>query len=164
MFSCVILSTLMLYLCGYRYSFSDSLPYRFYRIIPLYPDDNISLHDYVVVNADTISHPTIQTAIERKYIIMNRLLLKEIGAVSGDSIVISGDIVFINETETPLLISHTDGQQRRLTPFPTPLILDKDSYWLISNPIGGFDSRYFGPVSRHSILYRAKPVRFGVSN
>jgi conjugative transfer signal peptidase TraF len=155
---CVIFSPFVFFKYGYRFNLSNSLPYHFFRVLPVSADDIFLTGDYIAVDITKISHPAIQIGIQRDYIKPKYYLVKKIGAVSGDVIVISGDILFINGEETPIFLDRQDSLQRPLTPFPTPVTLARDSYWLISNPNGGFDSRYFGAVDRSSIVYRAFPI------
>ncbi|MDR1483039.1 MAG: hypothetical protein LBI74_10480, partial [Synergistaceae bacterium] len=64
----------------------------------------------------------------------------------------------INDSVTDITVASEDSRGGRLFAYPTPIILPPDCYWLVSDPERGFDSRYFGPVRREAITYRAYPL------
>jgi type IV secretory pathway protease TraF len=82
-------------------------------------------------------------------------MLKEIGAVPGDTVVLRDDFLFVNGESTPMVVSSEDLRGQALHPYPTPLVLSPDCCWLVSIPYRGFDSRYFGPVPTGAITHRA---------
>lgn len=147
-----------LYHQGFRVGLSKSLPYHVYRVSPYVSADNLSVHDYVAVDATRVFSPMIEVGIERHFIHPRIYLGKQIGAVSGDVVEIISHDLFINGQKTDIYVSFQDGQGRPLSSAPSPVTLDADSFWLISAPHGGFDSRYFGPVKRSAIMYRVFPL------
>jgi type IV secretory pathway protease TraF len=64
----------------------------------------------------------------------------------------------VNGLSIPMTVSSEDSRGEELIPYPTPIVLSQDHYWLISAPYRGFDSRYFGPVHGIAFTHRAKPV------
>ena len=158
-FSCVIISLFaFLYIQGYRINLSDSLPYWFFKISDS-SNKPISRGDYVVVDYFLIDdNPVFKMAIDRKYI--GRVpILKQVGAVSGDTILLKDNILYVNgDYYCNMIINSADSKGNPLFPFPTPITLQTNQYFLVSNPDGGFDSRYFGYVPRFSITHIALPV------
>jgi conjugative transfer signal peptidase TraF len=154
----VVLVLLFLYVQGYRINLTDSLPYRIFKIRDV-ADKTISRGDYVVVNYMLIEdNPVIKTAVERKY--LSRIpMVKQVGAVSGDLILMRESRLYINgENVGPMIIQSADSLGNPLSQFPTPVTLEAGQYWLVSNPDRGFDSRYFGWISRDSITHLTHPV------
>jgi conjugative transfer signal peptidase TraF len=160
---CSILCALILVLCifymqGYRINMSNSLPHWIYRIFDL-ADKTITRGDYVVLNNSLIVQSyTMHAGFVKKY--LDRFpLLKQIGAISGDVVLLQDDHIYINGTDFgPMKIMSADSQGTRLSPFHTPVTLQSGQYWLVSNPDGGFDSRYFGQISRDCITHIAYPI------
>jgi type IV secretory pathway protease TraF len=122
----IILALSFLYLRGYRINVSDSLPHWIYRISDI-SDKTISRGDYAVVNYSLITHSSaIKAGLERKY--LGRLpMLKQIGAVSGDVVLLQDDLLYINRLEFgPMIVISTDSHGNPLSPFPTPVALQSD--------------------------------------
>jgi type IV secretory pathway protease TraF len=84
--------------------------------------------------------------------------LKEIGAVPGDIVALRDNLLYVNGRPAPMIISPEDSRGGKLLPYPTPLILPQDCYWLVSVPDEGFDSRYFGPIQRSAFTHKAFQV------
>jgi len=159
LFSCVIMFLVFLgYFSGYRFNITDSSPFYVFRLVPLLPAEEINRHDFVAFRPARIQHDVIPLAIERQYINHRYLMVKEIAGIPGDTILLKSGEIFINGVPKSLAVLTKDSQQRNLSPYPTPLILEDGFYWLISDPERGFDSRYFGPVNRSLLLFRAFPV------
>jgi type IV secretory pathway protease TraF len=85
-------------------------------------------------------------------------MLKQIGAIPGDTVELKDDMLFVNGHAIPMIVSSEDSRGEKLVPYPTPITLSADHYWLISTPYCGFDSRYFGPIHRRAFTHRAKPL------
>jgi conjugative transfer signal peptidase TraF len=154
----IALILLILHIQGYRINLSNSLPDKIYRISKI-TDKPINRGEFVVVDFSMIANnSTINTGLERKY--LDRLpMIKKIGAVPGDVVTLQNSLLYINGKElSPMIILSEDSRSNPLTQFPTPVTLQSDQYWLISNPAGGFDSRYFGWISRDCITHTALPV------
>ena len=146
------------YFSGIRYNTSDSLPYYIFRVVRLSSNDVISRNDYVAFDPTLISNDIIPIAIERQYITHRNLMIKRVAGIPGDNILLNNKEILINNIKESLIVLSSDSHGRFLNEYPTPITLDINSYWLISNPEGGFDSRYFGPVMRELFIYRAFPI------
>jgi type IV secretory pathway protease TraF len=112
----------------------------------------------VLIDLSRFHNPVVELGIRRGYVSRNRKMLKEIGAVPGDAVTLRDDLLFVNGEPKPMVVASADSRGGKLRPYPTPLVLSPDHYWLVSVPDGGFDSRYFGPVPRSAFTHRAKRV------
>ena len=154
----VVICLFFAYIQGYRINLSDSLPHRLYKISKI-TDKPISRNDSAVIDYSMIRHRSaIEAASERKY--LNRIpMIKQVGAIPGDTVTLQDDLIYINGAESgAMVILSADSLGNPLSAYPTPLTLQPEQYWLISNPERGFDSRYFGPVSRDCITHTAYPI------
>lgn len=88
-------------------------------------------------------------------------LVKPIGAVAGDIVEIQPDSILVNGIPLPhsATVSH-DAHGRPLPHMPWGTYhVAVDEFWVFSTHIPtSWDSRYFGPISRASILSAAQPV------
>jgi conjugative transfer signal peptidase TraF len=95
---------------------------------------------------------------ERHYLPLGTQLLKRVAALHGDYVCADGTEVRVNRRTlvTPLT---EDSQHRPLESWRGCFVLRAGQYFLLSttNP-ASFDSRYFGPLERASIVGRAVPV------
>ena len=148
----------LLYALGYRINVSNSLPNLVYKIAQI-TDKPTVRGDYVVVDHSLIANnPAIKTGLERKYL-ERYPMLKQIGAVPGDVVLLRDNILYINGIKHgEMIVLSADSHGLQLSPFPTPVTLQPGQYWLISNPHGGYDSRYFGWINRDCITHTAYPV------
>ena len=143
---------------GYRVNRSASLPFLVYKTTPLIQDSEIKRSDHVIIDLSKTSNPVIRTGVERGYVNLREPMLKQIGAVPGDTVVLKGGFLFVNDETTKMAIASHDSYGGDLYAFPTPITLQPGQYWLVSDPERGFDSRYFGPVNRSAFTHRANPV------
>lgn len=143
---------------GYRVNRSASLPGSVYRLTPIEAGENFVRRDCVAVDLTRFENPVIRQGVERGYVNLREPMLKRIGAVPGDRVTIAGNALRVNDEVTMLTVASADSFGGALSAWPTPLILSPDHYWLVSDPQRGFDSRYFGPVERHSFTHRAVVV------
>ena len=143
---------------GYRVNRSASLPFLVYKITPLVQEFEIEREDYVLINLSKISNPIIDRGVERGYVNLREPMLKQIGAIPGDIVRLVDGLLFVNGVETKITVASNDSDGGELSAWPTPVILQPDQYWLISDPERGFDSRYFGPVSRSTFTHKARPL------
>jgi conjugative transfer signal peptidase TraF len=145
---------------GYRVNRSESLPFLIYKIVPLTQNEEIRSGDCVVIDLSKVSNPVIERGMERGYVVetFHQPMLKRIGAVPGDTVVLEDKSITVNGETTPLHIAFQDSYGGELFAWPTPITLPDGQYWLDSNPERGFDSRYFGPIDRNAFTHRAKPV------
>jgi conjugative transfer signal peptidase TraF len=146
------------YALGYRVNLSDSLPGYIYRVTPLKEGEVMERGGDALIDLSSFHNPVIELGIRRGYVSRNRKMLKEIGAVPGDAVALTGSQLFVNGKPEPMIAVSADSRGGRLSPYPTPLVLSRDHYWLVSVPDGGFDSRYFGPVHRSAFTHKAYRV------
>jgi conjugative transfer signal peptidase TraF len=145
-----------LYSHGYRVNLSESLPGYIYRVTPLKEGEMIERGECVLIDLSLFENPVIELGIRRGYVSRSRRMLKEIGAEPGDTVALRDNHLFVNDRPTPMIVSSKDSIGQILLPYPTPVTLPSDCYWLVSIPHRGFDSRYFGPVRREYITHRAE--------
>jgi conjugative transfer signal peptidase TraF len=146
---------------GYRVNRSESLPDRVYRITPLGENEPLKTGDIVLIDLSKISNPVIDRGMERGYVsgAWNQPMLKRIGAAPGDSVTLKDGYMFVNgEAAAKITVASRDSFGGELSPWPTPLTLPPNQYWLTSEPERGFDSRYFGPIHRDAFTHKAHPV------
>jgi conjugative transfer signal peptidase TraF len=143
---------------GYRISLSTSLPGRVYRITALGADEPLRVGDRLLIDLSRLHNPVIDMGMERGYIKMHMPMLKEVGALPGDTIELRGGMMYVNGSPSRMAVASADAAGRKLPAWPTPVTLRKNEYWMVSNPDYGFDSRYFGPVSRGAFTHRGQRV------
>jgi conjugative transfer signal peptidase TraF len=153
-----VIMLFMFHTSGYRLNLSESLPSLVYQVIPIKEGETVERGDRVTIDLSRFHNPTIELGISRGYVSRNRKMLKEIGAVPGDIVALTDDMLYVNGVAIPMIVSSEDSRGKELVPYPTPLVLLPGEYWLISAPYLGFDSRYFGPVHRSAFTYKAKPA------
>jgi conjugative transfer signal peptidase TraF len=142
---------------GYRVNRSASLPFLVYEITPLAGDERIERGDCVIVNLSRFSNPVIAQGAERGYVNLREPMLKRIGAVPGDTVVLKDGFLYVNGRAAKMTVASRDSCGGELSAWPTPLTLQSGQYWFVSDPDRGFDSRYFGPIHREAFTHRAKP-------
>jgi conjugative transfer signal peptidase TraF len=146
---------------GYRVNRSNSLPGRVYRITALGEDEALKTGDIVLIDLSKTSNPVIERGMERGYVsrAWNQPMLKRIGAVPGDTVTLKDDFLSVNgEATEKITVAQRDSFGGGLSPWPTPVTLQPDQYWLVSDPERGFDSRYFGPIHRNAFTHKAHPT------
>ena len=146
------------YFAGYRLNLTKSLPYRIYRIVAIEPGDSLSRGDNVVIDISRTNNPHIAEATRRGYVMAGIPMLKEIGGVPGDIVFLYADTLHITGISTRMKVASEDSKGRELSPYPTPLVLSADLYWLVSDSEHGYDSRYFGPIDRQTFTHVAIPI------
>lgn len=145
----------VLYDAGYRVNRSASLPGYVYRLTPITVDDKLRRGDCVAINLAELQNPVIQQGVERGYVNLREPMLKRIGALPRDRVVLKSNLLFINNKALSINVASADSCGSALSAWPTPLVLPENAYWLVSSPERGFDSRYFGPVERRFFTHRA---------
>jgi len=143
---------------GIRVGLTASLPFYLFRVVALTSTEEITRQCHVAFKPVQISHGIIPVAIYRRYITSRTTMVKRVAAIPGDTVLLKDGHIFINGISKPLTVLSEDSQQRSLFPYPTPLTLGENFYWLTSCPELGFDSRYFGPIHRSIMLFRAYPI------
>jgi len=149
---------ILLHSLGYRVNRSASLPFLIYRITPLAQSHEIKVGDCVLIDLSRLSNSVITTGIERGYVNLREPMLKQIGAVPGNTVVLLDGFLYVNGEATRMSIASHDSYGGELFAWPTPITLQPDQYWLVSDPERGFDSRYFGAIDRSVFTHRAYPV------
>lgn len=159
----VTAALLVLHGLGFRINRSDSLPGLLYRAVPLQESEALYPGDCVLIDLTRLSNPVIARGMERGYVsaAFNQPMLKRIVALPGDTVAIRDGALFVNgKMTTRLTVASRDAGGGRLSAWPTPLTLAPDSYWLVSDPDRGFDSRYFGPLPRSAFTHKARALGF----
>jgi len=132
------------------YNPSESAPVGWYR---LRPKDTLENDDLVAAYAPETAR---RLAHERGYLPYNHPLIKTIWAVPGAYICIHNTRVRVPNRPDIYQLSQ-DGLGRDMPKLSGCFTLKADEYFLISKDVQtGFDSRYFGPVTRENILGRVQ--------
>jgi conjugative transfer signal peptidase TraF len=148
----------LLHGAGLRANLSESLPGFLYRAIPLPEEIPLSRGDRVLIDLSRLSNPVIELGIQRGYVSRKQAMLKEIGALPDDKVALNSDALYVNGQWRPMILSSQDSRGDRLFPYPTPLVVSPDHFWLVSAPYRGFDSRYFGPINRNAFTHMARLI------
>ena len=143
---------------GYRVNRSASLPFLAYKIEPFVKNTEIERDECVLIDLSRISNPVIDRGVERDYVNLREPMLKRIGAVPGDTVMLKDGFLSVNGEATKITVASRDSYGEELSAWPTPVTIQADQYWLVSDPERGFDSRYFGPINRSAFTHRAMPV------
>ena len=154
----VAFAFILLHALGYRVNRSASLPFLVYKIAPLVQNTEIVRGDCVLIDLSKLSNPIIDKGVERGYVNLREPMLKRIGAIPGDTVVLISGFLFVNRETTRITVASHDSYGGELSAWQTPITLQSGQYWLVSDPKRGFDSRYFGPIDRSAFTHRAKPV------
>lgn len=163
----------------YIFNISKSLPIGIYQ--RLEEDKNFQKGDIVVLN---IPKERMDFMISRGYIDGNMLktMLKRIEGVEGETFKVlsieerkssqfnenidfssinipkSSKKVLVKENKILGSISNFDSHGRQLPQIKSPLILNKDEFFVMGESDNSFDSRYFGKIKKEEILYKVKPI------
>ena len=124
-------------------------------------NEPLEIGDIVLIDLSKISNPVIDRGIERGYVTRRggQPMLKQIGAAPGDTVVLKDGYMSVNGgAAAKMTVASRDSFGGELSSWPTPITLQPDQYWLVSEPERGFDSRYFGPIHRNAFTHRARPV------
>ena len=157
----VTFAFVLLHSLGYRINRSASLPFLIYKIEPLVKEQEIRHGAHVIIDLPMLSNPVISLGVERGYVNLREPMLKQIGAVPGDTVVLTDGFLHVTgeiNKKSEITVASHDSLGGELFAWPTPITLQAGQYWLISDPERGFDSRYFGPISRSAFTHRARPV------
>ena len=99
-----------------------------------------------------------ELAARRGYLPLNVPMVKQIAARSGDTICAVGRAILINGDEVATRLA-MDRQRRPLPSWTGCRRLGHEEFFpLMRNARASFDGRYFGPVTRKSILGRLIPL------
>lgn len=144
-----------LFSAGYRVNRSASLPGYVYRLTPITADEPLKHGDCVAIDLRKFHNPVIALGAERGYVNFREPMLKRIGGVPGESVTLGEGVLLVSDRFLSLSIASADSHGGTLSAWPTPLVLSADRYWLVSDPARGFDSRYFGSISRSAFTHKA---------
>jgi conjugative transfer signal peptidase TraF len=112
--------------------------------------------DYVVLNNNINEYTKL--AVKRGYLSENEIFLKEIAGVSGDTIRIEKNIVFVNDRLIGPLI-YKDHKNQPMHIMVKPGIIPEKHYFLASTRISNsYDSRYFGLIAHEQISSKVVPI------
>lgn len=99
-----------------------------------------------------------QMSVERGYLPANVPLIKPVMALPGERICAVGDTIQLPTGQRLTRLSQ-DGQGRLLPAWQDCRMLAADEVFLANPDVAAsFDSRYFGPVSRHDVIGRLVPL------
>ncbi|WP_432737336.1 conjugative transfer signal peptidase TraF [Maridesulfovibrio sp. FT414] len=145
-FSCHALALVfLLHWVGFRFNWTDSMPYGIYQIVPGRPNRG----DMITFSLDELN-PYCSISTERHYLGLNgnRPLLKVLAGLPGDSLEITEEGILINS----ILLPHTkakaaDSNGRELPIFLNSTVIPTAKGLALSTYTeNSFDSRYFGLV------------------
>lgn len=162
----------------YVFNISESLPIGIYQKLE---DKNFQKGDLVILD---IPKERMDFMISRGYIDGNMLktMLKRIEGVEGETFKVltveelKGSLFsennefssieisslpkkfLIKENKILGSISNFDSRGRQLPQIKSPLILNKDEFFVMGESDNSFDSRYFGKIKKEEILYKVKPI------
>jgi conjugative transfer signal peptidase TraF len=134
------------------YNASASAPLGWYLIRPA---TTPRVGDYVLATLPTAA---AALAAKRGYLPAGVPILKQVGAVAGQHVCITGDALLIDGNPFGRL-RRSDSNGRQLTAWPQCRRLVNGELMLLSttNP-ASFDSRYFGPIVASAVRGRAVPL------
>ena len=162
----------------YVFNISESLPIGIYQKLE---DKNFQKGELVILD---IPKERMDFMISRGYIDGNMLktMLKRIEGVEGETFKVltveelKGSLFsennefssieisslpkkfLIKENKILGSISNFDSRGRQLPQIKSPLILNKDEFFVMGESDNSFDSRYFGKIKKEEILYKVKPI------
>jgi conjugative transfer signal peptidase TraF len=116
---------------------------------------DLRVDDYVLAY---LPAEAARLADERQYLPLSVPILKRVGAVGSQCVCISGDSILIDGRITAQALRR-DSRGRALPIWKHCGALASDELFLLSitNP-ASFDSRYFGPIPRGSVIGKVIPL------
>ena len=126
------------------YNSTASMPKGFYWIHNTHPQKG----DHVLIK---LPPPIADFAAKRNILPRSIPLLKTLVAVDGDQVCRFGLMVLVNGDEVAKA-RRTDTQGRPLPVWQGCSVLGKNDLFVLSKHAHSFDSRYFGPVSRDTVM------------
>jgi len=138
--------------CRLVYNPSESAPRGWYVLIPA---RRATKGDWVLAH---LPMPIAQLADTRSYLPIDVPILKRIAAQKGDEVCSTAAGIFIDG----LLVAQSLRDDSRGRPLPhwsaCRMLKAQEVFLLSSYSPFSFDSRYFGPVKRASVMGRAVPL------
>ncbi len=130
---------------------SASAPIGLYRIER---HDRREVGDFVLVRPDDRLAKFIA---ERSYLPENIPLLKRVAAVPGDEICRRSEAIFVNEIRVADA-QIRDSFGRKMPAWSGCFTLQSDELFLLNDPKGSLDGRYFGATTLDNVIGVARPV------
>lgn len=96
-------------------------------------------------------------AAARRYLPRNVPMVKQIAAVSGDTVCREGAAIRVNGTVAAMALAQ-DAKGRALPVWSGCHRLGADEIFLLTKPSLSFDSRYFGAVPTANVIERITPL------
>lgn len=120
---------------------------------------SLRLHEFVVAR---LPHDAALLADQRQYLPRSLPILKEVGALGGQSVCATNDIHGSRLNIDGRLVARMLEQDRigrPLAAWAGCRVLAGDEVFLLSrHSNASFDSRYFGPIKRAAVIGRAIPL------
>lgn len=164
----MILLGVLAHTLGLHINLTPSMPVGLYQAQARLLDQPLQRGALVLIcPPDT---PALQLALNRHYIgagscpTHSQPLLKPVAAIAGDTIELTANGVWINQTWLPnSAIQKTDSTGRPLPHWSYGLYtVQTGEFWLLStHSPKSFDSRYFGPVQETRITATVTPLWTG---
>lgn len=149
----------VVFVAGLRVNLTPSYPLGLWRIEPFARD--VAAGDRIFICPP--SNPAFIAARERGYLGRGLCpgwfspLIKTVVAVSGQHVVIDGDIAVDGIHLAHSSVRPVDGEGRALTPSPGGIV-PSGQLFVLSEFAGSYDSRYFGPIPAAGVLGLARPL------
>lgn len=132
---------------------SNSEPWGIYRLSPF--DGHFIRGELVIMEVPVQARPYVYG---RGWLPEGGLLLKSIGAVPGDQVMIASDGILINQQYSGPVYNQ-DSQGKPLPELRGSFRIQPGYFLPLATAIpNSFDGRYFGPVPLRMILGKAKPI------
>ena len=126
---------------------SQSVPIGLYRIEAV----QLKLHDLALVQ---LPADAARLADQRGYLHLTHFVLKPVAALTGDWVCRFDNSITVNGRAAATAQS-SDGAGRPMPSWQGCHRLRQGQVFLLSDPPGSFDSRYFGPVGGAQVIGRA---------
>jgi conjugative transfer signal peptidase TraF len=137
----------------YYLNLSDSEPRGIYQLRPF--DGHLIPGELIIMEVPVQARPYVYG---RGWLPKDGLLLKNVGAVPGDQVMISIDGIMINQKYTGPVFTR-DSQGKPLPEIRGSFRVPPGSFLPLATAVpNSFDGRYFGPVPQRLIVGKAKPV------
>lgn len=104
-----------------------------------------------------LPHSAARLAVRRSYLPDRALLLKPVAAAAGDRVCRWRTVVMINGHRRAAA-GFRDSAKRSMPVWHGCRSLLHSQLFLLSHSINSFDSRYFGPINRDSVIGVARPL------
>lgn len=146
---------------GYVYNSTASMPYGWYKIVPM---NDLSVGDIVVICP---TNPFIKEAIARNYVPTKKPneslncsfvpLLKRIVAAKNDCVEIDKGVYINGKLEPNSLQKSIDSKGNAMPQIKLFTCLLDGQYIALTQMETGFDSRYLGIFLRNEIIAKVQP-------